>query len=897
MNHLTFHELVKNELASFQLQNQDRFPGNELLKIDLHCHDHNSNVPDELLGRIMNVPETWLPTEHLIHRLRQHQVDAITITNHNNARSCFDQLEKGIDILVGAEFSCYVPDFETGIHVLTYGFSPSQETKLNKLRKNLYGFLEYAAAEDIPTIWAHPLYHYKSSGRPPLLFFDNMALLFERFEVLNGQRDTWQNLLVKRWVETLTQEKIDSLSKQTGIDPGLFCRNPYRKSISGGSDSHMGIFCGLTGTHLHVPDLEEKRLSLPLSALALQAIREGKMLPFGSHHNSEKMTITFLDYVCQIAINGNDPGLMRILLHKGTARDKVIAMLISNGFAELRRHKVTMSFINLFHNSFTGQYPHFTKRWFTPKVYKPVFDETRKMADSFHGNSEVMAAEFQKSIASIFRQLVGVLTDRLQQKILQLGSEHKMDNMSLVDLLDKFEFPSEIRAYIEADNRKTSRKSNIFNTPDIPKFLDGLSFSLLAASVILSAHFTSAHVLYKSSPLLDEFSDKLDYLKHPKRLLWLTDTYGDTNGVSMVLKSMLHQIQVRNLPIDILVCSDTEQEVDNLIVLKPVAEFNLPFYKQQSIRVPDFLELNRIFLEGEYDRIICSTEGPSGLAALYLKHAYTVPAYFYMHTDWITFGQKVLNMEKSMSDQFRRIIRAYYKEFDGVFVLNKDHHKWLTGRKMEMDDSSVFLTAHWADDYFSPQTVSKMDVFGIKESHPVILYTGRLSQEKGVMELPLLYKMMKNELPDLKIVVAGSGPAETELREALPEAIFMGWVSSELLPQLYSAADLLLLPSKFDTFSCVVLEAMSCGLPVIAYKTKGPKDIIMHGINGFLIRSIGSFALTAAEYLKDNNLHSSYRDAAVRRAKEYTADRIIRNLLIDVGLTEHSVNEDGKSFR
>jgi glycosyltransferase involved in cell wall biosynthesis len=358
-----------------------------------------------------------------------------------------------------------------------------------------------------------------------------------------------------------------------------------------------------------------------------------------------------------------------------------------------------------------------------------------------------------------------------------------------------------------------------------------------------------------------------------------------------VLRSMLSQIQERNLEIDILICSDTIKEEDHLVVLKPVAEFNLPFYKQQSIRFPDFLELNRIFLEGEYDRIMCSTEGPMGLAALYLKHAYTVPAYFYMHTDWITFGQKVLNMEKNMSDRFRRILRAYYKEFDGVFVLNKDHYKWLTGRKMEIAEKNVFLTAHWADEWFKPTDVSRKEVFGIEEHQPVILYAGRLSQEKGVMELPVLYNILKNEIPGLTLVIAGSGPAETQLKESLPDAIFLGWIQPENLPAIYSAADLLFLPSKFDTFSCTVLEALSCGLPVIAYKTKGPKDIIMDGINGFLVKSIGNFALTAVEYLKDVKIHASFREAALRRSKEYSVERIIRNLLIDVGLAQAPEND------
>ena len=158
-NSTSFHAELNYDLQQFLKNQKEKFPLDEILKIDLHCHDYNSDVPDELIGRILNVPETWLPTERLIKRLEKNNVNAITITNHNNARSCFEQIEKGNDVLVGAEFSCTVPDFNIGIHVLTYGFSKEQEIVLNKLRRNLYQFLQYTHAHDLPTIWAHPLYH------------------------------------------------------------------------------------------------------------------------------------------------------------------------------------------------------------------------------------------------------------------------------------------------------------------------------------------------------------------------------------------------------------------------------------------------------------------------------------------------------------------------------------------------------------------------------------------------------------------------------------------------------------------------------------------------------------------------------------------------------------------
>jgi glycosyltransferase involved in cell wall biosynthesis len=385
---------------------------------------------------------------------------------------------------------------------------------------------------------------------------------------------------------------------------------------------------------------------------------------------------------------------------------------------------------------------------------------------------------------------------------------------------------------------------------------------------------------------LQTFSEKIGKLEHPRKMLWLTDTFGDNNGVSMVLKSMHEEIKSRNLPIDILVCSNTIQPDNHLIVLKPMAEYHFPLYREQPLRIPNYLEIHHLFHDGEYDRLICSTEGPMGLAALYLKHAYSVKAYFYLHTDWIMFAQKVLNLDRGNLNRFRRVLRAYYKSFDGLFVLNRDQEKWLTGRKMGFDPDAIYLTAHWADEIFIPGKNSRIEFPGIQPGNPVVLFTGRVSHEKGVMEIPEIFRGIKEKVPDVKLVVAGTGPAENELKEALPETIFLGWIDHNDLPGIYSSADILILPSKFDTFSCVVLEALSCGLPVIAYNTKGPKDIIQDGINGYLVNSNSEFIQKITRYFTDEKSPTMLRKNALIRAKDYDKGKIISSVLQPLGLTD-----------
>ncbi|NPD84507.1 glycosyltransferase [Lentimicrobium sp. L6] len=842
----------------------------------MHCHDYNSDKPDEILGRILNVSETWLESETLLQSLKKHGCNAFTITNHNNARSCWEMQDKGFDVLSAAEFSCHVPDFNVGIHVLAYGFTPREEQVLLKLRRNIYHFQEYALQQNIPTVWAHPLYFYAPKGLPSIDFFNKMLLVFERFEVLNGQRDTWQNMLSLEWLKTFDEEKMIHYAKKYDVQPHDYCFKPLEKSYTGGSDSHMGIFAGLTGTQLYIPNLAVRKLDESMSSLALEAIINGDMIPFGANNSSEKMAIAFLDYVCQIAIHHKDPGLFRILLHKGTMADKSIALLVTNAFGEIRRHKVTMNFIELFHKSFLGKVPSKTKKWFIPSVYKPVFDDAKKIADTFNHRPTDMVKDYDEAISSISNQLNLVLAQRFGLKMQEMLKDGQLQKLKLSTIIEKLELPSELRVYLD-ENIKSKNKR--IHKPDIGKFLDGLNFPFLASSLILSAHFTSAKVLYSNRPLLNSISEITGKYKHPKRMLWMTDTFNDQNGVSMVLKSVLQVIKERNLPIDILIASYKIKPEEHLKVIKPISEFDIPNYSSQSIRIPNFLEIHRLFQDGDYDRLMCSTEGPMGLAALYLKHAFSVKSFFYLHTDWMMFAKKVLKFDRPASSRLRRILRTYYSNFDGLFVLNKDQKKWLSNKQMNLKSKHLHLTAHWVDEAFKPQKVKKEEVFGIASDVPVLLYAGRVSREKGVDELVEIFTQAKKDIPKLRLLVIGTGPFEEEMKEKLPDELFFGWVERHELPRYYSAADLLVLPSKFDTFSMVVLESISCGLPVVAYDSKGPKDILSGTEAGFLVKRKLEMSGQIASYFQDESLRSKMIKAAVLRSQDYSSKLIMDDLL------------------
>jgi glycosyltransferase involved in cell wall biosynthesis len=118
------------------------------------------------------------------------------------------------------------------------------------------------------------------------------------------------------------------------------------------------------------------------------------------------------------------------------------------------------------------------------------------------------------------------------------------------------------------------------------------------------------------------------------------------------------------------------------------------------------------------------------------------------------------------------------------------------------------------------------------------LFVGRVAVEKG---LPAFLSL---DLPVRKVVV-GDGPAREALQSRYPEVEFRGFLHGDALVQAYSDADVLVFPSRTDTFGLVLLEALACGTPVAAFPVTGPVDLVEEGSSGALDDDLGQAVLRA----------------------------------------------------
>jgi glycosyltransferase involved in cell wall biosynthesis len=285
----------------------------------------------------------------------------------------------------------------------------------------------------------------------------------------------------------------------------------------------------------------------------------------------------------------------------------------------------------------------------------------------------------------------------------------------------------------------------------------------------------------------------------PETLLIITDAWEpQTNGVVTTIKSISAYL---------------EQQGYTVVVLTPQRFFTVPtFYPNLHLSVPLFV--------GHHIRMICPsrilimTEGPLGLAARWYCSRKHIPFITALTTKWPEYIRTHLGFPPVRFSY--GLLRRFHKAAATTLVATQSLKTFLEHKGF----NSLTLWTRGVDTQrFYPNTEATEATDFLPDCpRPLYLYAGRVSQEKNIDDF------LTMAVEGTKVVV-GTGPALTLLQEQYPDALFLGLQTGETLRKTYASCDVLVFPSKTDTFGLVMLEALACGTPVVAYDVTGPRDI------------------------------------------------------------------------
>ena len=169
-----------------------------------------------------------------------------------------------------------------------------------------------------------------------------------------------------------------------------------------------------------------------------------------------------------------------------------------------------------------------------------------------------------------------------------------------------------------------------------------------------------------------------------------------------------------------------------------------------------------------------------------------------------------------------------------------------------------------------------------------VLYTGVLRARKGLFDLIKCAIIVSKIIPDAKFVICGTGPLLQKLKEQVQSAeleqkvIFLGRVDRKRLIKIYQGATIYVVSSIYEGLPTVLLEAMACGLPVVATDIGGNRDLISSNVNGLLVppRSPEIMAQMIMQLWNDEKLRKKLGDCARKTImKKYTWDMITDNFI------------------
>lgn len=222
------------------------------------------------------------------------------------------------------------------------------------------------------------------------------------------------------------------------------------------------------------------------------------------------------------------------------------------------------------------------------------------------------------------------------------------------------------------------------------------------------------------------------------------------------------------------------------------------------------------------------------------------------------------------------LLRRFYQRCDALVTPSESMAQVLRDQRMNFD---IGIWSRGVDrTVFNPQR-RELDwrrALGIADHEVAVGFLGRLVMEKGLDVFSDTIDELRARAIPHRVLVVGEGPARCWLEARLPEAVFAGFQGGSDLGRAVAGMDVLFNPSVTETFGNVTLEAMACGLPVVAAAATGSDGLVDDGVSGRLIRpgAIHQFAEALRLYIEQPDLRATHGAAGAARSLEFSWDRI-----------------------
>lgn len=312
------------------------------------------------------------------------------------------------------------------------------------------------------------------------------------------------------------------------------------------------------------------------------------------------------------------------------------------------------------------------------------------------------------------------------------------------------------------------------------------------------------------------------------KILIISDAWlPQLNGVVRTYEYLIKELEKLGHTVDVIGPSNFQRR------------FPMPGYPEIDLVFMPYKQMLKQIRKFDPDAIHIATEGPLGWAGRRYCLKNTMKFTTSYHTQFPDYVAKRVCkflpfLYKAVHGLTVKIVKKFHTPSTSILIttdsMSEQLKAWGLKTPIQKFTRGIDTTLFYPDKKKLFQDLKK----------PVALFVGRLAIEKNIgafLEMPWTGSK----------VVVGHGPDENNLKIKYPNITFTGKKTGKELADHYRSADVFAFPSRTDTFGMVLLEALSCGIPVAAHNVIGPKDVITNDNLGFLDEDLSKAAYKAIE--------------------------------------------------
>lgn len=367
-----------------------------------------------------------------------------------------------------------------------------------------------------------------------------------------------------------------------------------------------------------------------------------------------------------------------------------------------------------------------------------------------------------------------------------------------------------------------------------------------------------------------------------------SDSYLPTKSgivtVVIQLKKVLEQLGHHVVIVTVCPNGKFYVENDDKNVMR-VSSITSPFGDGQFLGFPHKKEVIKFLQEHNIELIHAHTEFFMGHAAIKAGRILKIPVVATTHTLWEEYYRYYLWLGPIIPRKLiRKVVKKLYKRFYAFINVSKKAKNYFQMPFMLSKTPCAIIPNAIDGDKFLNQQISIRDTnklkksLGIGKKDRVILYVGRVVEEKRVIELLSVIMRVVKYRPNVKMVFVGDGGALEDLKDIVEKnklernILFTGFIDWHRLPLYYSIGDVFVTTSLSEMHSMTILEAMSLGLPIVCRKDSSFEDTVFHGVNGYFADSDMEMDMLLIDLIDNKDKAEEMGKEAVKISGNFTLE-------------------------